>query len=721
MYLASLICRLRCGYFFGENSALKQLRKSCLPLLIIHGDQDDYVPTQMSARLLEASGDPGEKAGADSRGRPRGELQGSAGAVPAGADGVFPPGGNGKRRQRKIEKNPPPFFAGGTGWKKKEEQEYGASYPCKGWPDRFCAGAAGPAQPAQRFAGSEFARLFQEITGCPLPQRSAAQPPYPYEVVLANARPCLGEPLSMEELGEEGFVLSGREKQLFIGANSGRGLLYGVYGFFEKYAGCRWFTETLRRIPQRDSLILPAFFETQKPAFSFRKSAFLDSDRWEFSLPNRLNAKLRPDSLPEHGYEVGYAIGFCHTLEDIIPDSLFDSHPEYFPMDSQGNRIHGPHTQRCLSHPQVLAMTIEKVRESFRADPNAKIASVTQADTFPDAPNHCRCPVCSAIDREEGSPAGSFLRYVNAVAEAIEEEFPDRYIDTFAYRYTRTPPKITRPRHNVILRLCSIECCFSHSLESCSSVYECPGIGTVDTPSFVRDLKEWAAMEDERGGRPNLHIWDYVVNFVHYLAPHPNLHCFQENLRFYRAHHVTGVYPEGAPDAAGSDMAQLKAYLLAKLQWDPDYDLEAGTREFVQAYCGAGAEPILSYLRELNQKPEREGRHMCCYEPPTREFFTPEFMAFANRCFDQAETLAENQQVLDRIRYWRMGIRYLQLWLYAGEMEEGEREEAFVSFFADCRRFGITTLSEGGSYQGSLLRMRRRLEEQEKAGEKENQ
>lgn len=104
----------------------------------------------------------------------------------------------------------------------------------------------------------------------------------------------------MEELGEEGFVLSGREKQLFIGANSGRGLLYGVYGFFEKYAGCRWFTETLRRIPQRDSLILPAFFETQKPAFSFRKSAFLDSDRWEFSLPNRLNAKLRPDSLPEH-------------------------------------------------------------------------------------------------------------------------------------------------------------------------------------------------------------------------------------------------------------------------------------------------------------------------------------------------------------------------------------------------------------------------------------
>lgn len=568
--------------------------------------------------------------------------------------------------------------------------------------------------PAQAFAGKEFARLFYEITKASLPLRTQKDPVHPKEIVLGlGVRPCLRpEPLEPALWGEEGYCIYGDSRQLYIAANSDRGLLYGVYGFFEDYLGCRWFTETLRRIPKRDRLLLSPIDAWSKPAFSFRKTAFADSDSWEFSLPNRLNARLRPDPSPEHGGEMGYAIGFCHTLDQIIPDSLYDAHPEYFPMDQTGRRIHGPHTQRCLSNPQVLALTIQAVREGFRADPEAKIASVTQADTYPEAPNNCQCPQCRKIDQEEASPAGSFLRYVNAVAQAVEEEFPDRYIDTFAYRYTRKPPKLTKPRHNVIVRLCSIECCFSHPLEGCSDAYRCPGIGTVDTPAFVQDLKEWAAMGDQEDGGLHLHIWDYVVNFVHYLAPHPNLHCFQDNLRFYRDHHVVGVYPEGAPDGRGSDMAQLKAYLLAKLQWNPDYDVEQGVWEFLQAYCGAGAKPIWDYLQELNAKPEREGRHMCCYEPPTRDFFTPEFMAFANRCFDRAETLAEDQQTLDRIRYWRMGIRYIQLWLYADQFSEEELREEFVDFFALCKGYGIHTLSEGGSYGGSMLRMEEQIQKQ---------
>lgn len=72
-------------------------------------------------------------------------------------------------------------------------------------------------------------------------------------------------------------------------------------------------------------------------------------------------------------------------------------------MNEKGERIHGPHTQRCLTNPDVLAMSIEKVREGFRKDPNALIASVTQADTYPDKPNNCQCPACKAIDEAEGS------------------------------------------------------------------------------------------------------------------------------------------------------------------------------------------------------------------------------------------------------------------------------------------------------------------------------
>ncbi|MDR0267078.1 alpha/beta hydrolase [Paenibacillus sp.] len=57
--VTSLICKLRAGYFFGEGSALKQVAKTRLPILFIHGDQDTFVPFAMVHRLLAAAG--GEK------------------------------------------------------------------------------------------------------------------------------------------------------------------------------------------------------------------------------------------------------------------------------------------------------------------------------------------------------------------------------------------------------------------------------------------------------------------------------------------------------------------------------------------------------------------------------------------------------------------------------------------------------------------------------------
>ena len=60
----------------------------------------------------------------------------------------------------------------------------------------------------------------------------------------------------------------------------------------------------------------------------------------------------------------------------------------------------------------------------------------------------------AAIIAEEGSPMGPLLRAVNAIADAIKPEFPDVAISTLAYQHTMKPPSITKPRPNVIVRLC---------------------------------------------------------------------------------------------------------------------------------------------------------------------------------------------------------------------------------------------------------------------------
>ena len=58
--VASGLCGVKFGWTFREASALKQVAKCSLPMLFIHGDADDYVPTWMVYPLYEAK--PGEKA-----------------------------------------------------------------------------------------------------------------------------------------------------------------------------------------------------------------------------------------------------------------------------------------------------------------------------------------------------------------------------------------------------------------------------------------------------------------------------------------------------------------------------------------------------------------------------------------------------------------------------------------------------------------------------------
>ena len=59
MYTTSALCKLRYGWSFGEASSLQQVARCRLPILFIHGDNDDFVPTEMVQRLYAAKS--GEK------------------------------------------------------------------------------------------------------------------------------------------------------------------------------------------------------------------------------------------------------------------------------------------------------------------------------------------------------------------------------------------------------------------------------------------------------------------------------------------------------------------------------------------------------------------------------------------------------------------------------------------------------------------------------------
>ena len=56
---ASLICKIKSGFFISKASPIKQIKKSTIPTLFIHGDKDDFVPFFMLDKLYTTF--PGEK------------------------------------------------------------------------------------------------------------------------------------------------------------------------------------------------------------------------------------------------------------------------------------------------------------------------------------------------------------------------------------------------------------------------------------------------------------------------------------------------------------------------------------------------------------------------------------------------------------------------------------------------------------------------------------
>ena len=58
---SSIVAKIKAGYSFKKASTLEQLKKSNIPILIIHGDKDKFVPFEMLDELYEAANFPKEK------------------------------------------------------------------------------------------------------------------------------------------------------------------------------------------------------------------------------------------------------------------------------------------------------------------------------------------------------------------------------------------------------------------------------------------------------------------------------------------------------------------------------------------------------------------------------------------------------------------------------------------------------------------------------------
>ncbi len=493
-----------------------------------------------------------------------------------------------------------------------------------------------------RHAADELARFIGEMTGANLPIRTENfQPAAECEILLGNNKRLqeLGLEIDWAKLGKEGYTLKTVNKKLVIAGGEPRGTLYGVYGLLEDHWGCRWFTPDCSRIPRYDRLVIGPLDETVVPVLEYREPFTYDCFDGDWCARNRMNSSsARLGS--QHGGKVRFGAGFfVHTFDRLVPpEKYFDEHPEYFAL-VKGKRLK-TRTQLCCTNEDVIRLVTEGILKAIENDSEAFVFSVSQNDWY----NYCECENCQALAKAEESQIAPVLQMVNRVAEAVEKRYPDKAIETLAYQWTRKPPKTMRPRPNVIIRLCSIECCFSHPLATC------------DLPAnraFVEDLQGWAKI----GNR--LWVWDYVTDFRHYYLPFPNQRVRNDNIKLFVANNVKGIFEQDTYNTPNSELAALGGYMTAKFLWNPDYDENLAMNEFLEGYYGAAAPLIRKYIDLLHDRVEKENIHCSIWIPPTHNHLTDELLVEADQLWQAAEeAVKDDPTLLKRVRIGRMSVDY---------------------------------------------------------------
>jgi len=541
----------------------------------------------------------------------------------------------------------------------------------------------------EQHAAAELADFLEQITGAKF---EIVNPPAAKQsrlLVGSKAAKSAAADFSTEGLGTDGIIIRTVGNDLILAGGHPRGTLYAVYTFLEDELGCRWWSSTGSTIPKKTTLKVGKLNIRYVPILEYREPFWFDAFDGDWAVRNKSNGN-RPRLDEKRGGKHTYE-GFVHTFYPLIPpDKYFKEHPEWF-SEIDGKRSY-KRAQLCLTNEEMREELLKNLKTRLRANPAATIASVSQNDWR----GNCQCSRCAAIEKEEGSPAGLMLRFVNSVAADIEDEFPQVAISTLAYQYTRKPPIITKPRHNVIVRLCSIECSF------------CKPLADERNKEFRDDIVGWSKISNR------LYIWDYTTNFRHHIMPHPNLRVLGPNVKFFAEHNVKGIFEQGAYTTNGAEMAELRAWVLAKLLWDPTRDGQELIDEFIAGYYCLADPYIKAYLKLTHDAVEAGEDWLGCFEKHTAKFLSFETLSEGWAHLKAAEAaVKDNTDLLLRVQVAQLPVMYTFMMRW-DEMREKTKadgadwpmpesiQDTFEQFMEIAKKKNVTRLNEWNEGFGAL-------------------
>lgn len=444
-------------------------------------------------------------------------------------------------------------------------------------------------------AATELAKYVKLATGADLPIKSDADAISGTLILVGESKLTEARKIGAADLPMEGFrvatfadglAIVGRLPDFKITPES-KGTLWGVYDVLERYLGIRWY------YPGDDGRIIP-----QTKTLAIAPIQYTDH-------PVRLMRSIYPNAPPQYRTATASHMKmFCHTPGNF--GIHYKDAPECFEQGIDGIRNAG---MPCYGNPKTVQLMIQDIENFLTKDikgpwswdgktlnaglaPSEKVYYISPPDKGVD----CHCEYCSKLV-DTGAPglgrASKIMeQFVIAMATEIKKKWPGMAVGYLPYiNYTLPPDNLKFP-DNVVVSLCLMR-----------------GVNG-QHPDVVADHDRMIAGWVKATGKP-IRLWEYPCWPMDDTAlPFQYPHVIKEfQLRHPKdiegSFLCTGYWPVELGNDGMWKSQTPTYYCWMRLLWNPNFDVDAALKEYVDLMYGPAKEPMGKILASLTDRWEK--------------------------------------------------------------------------------------------------------------------
>ena len=411
----------------------------------------------------------------------------------------------------------------------------------------------------------------------------------------------------------DGYKIEATEDGLTLTGGNSRGFAYGFYNFLESFVGVHFYAADTVVVDDKDFEIGTGVLDEFSPAFDIQRNPWYPIE----ALPEK-----------DGGNDSGKHLTKTLTIGTITSN--------------------GGIAQPCLTDPENLPKAIKYV-SNF-------LASTPGLNTLAFAPNdgsdyYCQCPNCARIDKEEGGHAATYIRFINAIINAVAADYPSVDFEINIRTYLQTAPAITKPVDGVSVRVSTAGCHATHAITDAS----CP-----ESVAFMQCIETWEKLCD------SIHLEYVLTATTDYIPVFANLGALRENMRFFAESGIKSIHCTGNFACPSGEFGELRVYLISKLLLDPmmsEEQFSTYMNDFLKAFYGEGWEYIRKFIDKTTEL-AADG-HQTASGSPFDAITVDEYLANEetfDAWWDAAEAAAGDR--IDFVKRARYQWRYIKLCLH---------------------------------------------------------